>query len=651
VAALAALTTLSPRIAAAAVVCAASDLCAPGANPCSIAGTRDVGPGCHLDFGTRDVVLTGTLQASAAGGSFRVSAGSLTLTAGKVRALGPTGNAGGEVTLTVAGAFRMAGSGPTLDVSGAAGGGFLTVDAGSIEVLSGSIGADGTGTEACGGLVTLQAHAGPLVLAAPLRATGNSLCSGGYAELVGESVELRASVNVTGGDYPGGVAVTANSGDLLLAATASIRANGEQIDFEDGGDGGAISLLAESGSVTLLGDVETDGATPEGEAGSIVVVAGGTVQTTGLLSAQGNGGGSNGGTIEIDGPGGVAIANHVRVSGGSGAAGGEIDVRSDGDVTLAPLKTLQANGGWLGAGGITIRDARTITTAGTIEARASSGGNGGFVSLETCFATVAGALDVSASGGGPAGQNAVKAGVIALSPAARVLATPCTAGACNQLTLSGGAPAVDPLAVVTPLAQVVVDATYNACCGNGTLEPGETCDDANGLSCDGCSRFCRDEPSPPCPSDGNECTLDCTPDADCAYRPRTGEACTDDGNACTTDLCSSAGECRHPTRVCNDGIACTVDACAAGIGCVATPDDARCDDGETCTSEPSFCSEMPMSNFSANSLLSFSVGMIEQRLALPQRSPMPLSVPWICRTPARTAASELATACSVSLCA
>ncbi len=41
--------------------------------------------------------------------------------------------------------------------------------------------------------------------------------------------------------------------------------------------------------------------------------------------------------------------------------------------------------------------------------------------------------------------------------------------------------------------------------------------------------------------------------------------------------------------------------------------------------------------------------MIEVRLALPQRSPMPLSVPWIWRQPARTAVSELATALSVSL--
>ena len=41
--------------------------------------------------------------------------------------------------------------------------------------------------------------------------------------------------------------------------------------------------------------------------------------------------------------------------------------------------------------------------------------------------------------------------------------------------------------------------------------------------------------------------------------------------------------------------------------------------------------------------------MMETRLALPQRSPSPFRVPWIWRAPARTAANELATACSVSL--
>ena len=41
---------------------------------------------------------------------------------------------------------------------------------------------------------------------------------------------------------------------------------------------------------------------------------------------------------------------------------------------------------------------------------------------------------------------------------------------------------------------------------------------------------------------------------------------------------------------------------------------------------------------------------IDEYIALPQRSPSPFSVPWIWRAPARTAASELATPLSVSLC-
>ena len=51
----------------------------------------------------------------------------------------------------------------------------------------------------------------------------------------------------------------------------------------------------------------------------------------------------------------------------------------------------------------------------------------------------------------------------------------------------------------------------------------------------------------------------------------------------------------------------------------------------------------------AHSRFSFRVGISEQRFALPQRSPSPFRVPWIWRAPARTAANEFATACSVSL--
>ena len=49
-------------------------------------------------------------------------------------------------------------------------------------------------------------------------------------------------------------------------------------------------------------------------------------------------------------------------------------------------------------------------------------------------------------------------------------------------------------------------------------------------------------------------------------------------------------------------------------------------------------------------IFSTRFGISEIMLALPQRSPSPLIVPCTWRTPARTAASVLATAFSVSLC-
>src|SRR5262245_28551265 len=76
---LASLFLASALPARAATVCSASDLCPPGMAPCTISGINDVGNACHLDFGTRAITLTGTLQAQTTGSSFSIAAGSLTL--------------------------------------------------------------------------------------------------------------------------------------------------------------------------------------------------------------------------------------------------------------------------------------------------------------------------------------------------------------------------------------------------------------------------------------------------------------------------------------------------------------------------------------------------------------------------------------------
>ncbi len=44
-----------------------------------------------------------------------------------------------------------------------------------------------------------------------------------------------------------------------------------------------------------------------------------------------------------------------------------------------------------------------------------------------------------------------------------------------------------------------------ALCGNGSLDPGEQCDDGNTVSGDGCSASCTIEPFYTCPTPGKAC--------------------------------------------------------------------------------------------------------------------------------------------------
>ena len=118
-------------------------------------------------------------------------------------------------------------------------------------------------------------------------------------------------------------------------------------------------------------------------------------------------------------------------------------------------------------------------------------------------------------------------------------------------------------------------------CGNGVLDPGETCDDANWDDGDGCSNDCLsdetcgngvvdevtgEECDPPGIGAGcsTNCTLlNCTGDADC-----------DDNNVCTTDACDPTAGCTY-TNVsgdCDDGMAWTAgDTCIDGM-CVGSAD-------------------------------------------------------------------------------
>jgi fibro-slime domain-containing protein len=84
-------------------------------------------------------------------------------------------------------------------------------------------------------------------------------------------------------------------------------------------------------------------------------------------------------------------------------------------------------------------------------------------------------------------------------------------------------------------------------CGDGSLDPGEDCDDANTTALDGCSATCTVETTWVCPTPGSQCLP-----LGCGNGVRTPDEQCDDGNAIANDGCSlKSGICSvEPGFVC-----------------------------------------------------------------------------------------------------
>lgn len=584
--ALLAVAGVSATPAHAALVCTAAALCGSGSGPCTIAGTSDVGHGCHLDFGTRAITLTGTLQSQSTSSSFSISAGSFTVNNGKLKSVGTSTESGGDVDVTVSGLFRMEGSLARIDTGAIGGGGAVTITAGTVQLANGKIIANGGGIESCGdgGGVTIGAN-GAVTIDASIDSTAGAACGGGTISISGSSIDVLEPINASGGDAGfAEIELTATNGAITTQSSAALRANGSPVSADTGGNGGSVLLWA-SGAVTLNADVEATGAAVDGSGGTIEIFAGGNVVANEILNVDGMGGFSYGGAIAIEAGGAVTFAKDVRARSGASSAGGTIEIEAGGNVQRTSGGSILADGGALGGGIIEIVGHKGGVFAGALRARGASGGAGGIIAVETCSVDVRSALDVTPGGAAAPGAINLRGGAVAVAATGSMLATGCPSGSpCNTIDVRVGVPTIDPLAILSPSPTIAVDPAIDTCCGNSSIDFGETCDDGNALSCDGCSRTCITETSPPCPSDGNACTNDCSPAQGCTYAPLTGTACAGDGNACTDDVCS-AGTCTHPAASCSDGIACTVDSCQSSTGCHSEPSDALCADGTTCTTE------------------------------------------------------------------
>ena len=275
------------------------------AGPLSIDGTSSTVP-------TGITALTGS---SGNAGNVTVAAGSLNITRDgliSVDTLGGSGSAG-SVTVNVAGAVSIDGTGQSLGTGISSESGFSTGNAGEVRVSAGSLmlsngGQISASTFGAGAGGDVQVSAGVLALS-----------SGG---------EISAS---TFADGPGGnVRVTGNS--LTIAQDGSVSAS----TFGKGAGGGV--------TVGIAGPISIDGT--------------GQTFATGITSASGLGGG-NAGQVNI-GAGSLAIVNggEVSTSTRSKGNGGDIMVNLAGDLvidgsgnasTSSPAgiiaRTLDANGG------------------------------------------------------------------------------------------------------------------------------------------------------------------------------------------------------------------------------------------------------------------------------------------------------------------
>ena len=119
------------------------------------------------------------------------------------------------------------------------------------------------------------------------------------------------------------------------------------------------------------------------------------------------------------------------------------------------------------------------------------------------------------------------------------------------------------------------------CCGDGSAQYGVTCGDGR---CTGSGNTCSSTPTiGSCCGDGtcegSEDDINCA--VDCGVVGCSVNADCDDGNACTDDVCSG-GTCSNTPIDCDDGDACTTDSCSGGV---CSNDPISCDDGDACTTD------------------------------------------------------------------
>ncbi|MCW5891397.1 MAG: hypothetical protein KIT14_12720 [bacterium] len=461
----------------AAAQCNATQLCAPGANPCTITAGCTVPAGATFDIRPRALVIQQGKTLTVDNGSepLTIKADSILFEPGaKIVAKGITmgvGQGGAvrlEATKTLT--LQTTGAGTArIDVNGSFTGGVVEMVAGGDIDINATIVANTGSQDGFGGQIDVVSNGGAVTVRSLLQAMGGGRgengSSGGTLSIFAQNdivVTSAGRLDVSNGDCicdvtldsaNGNVDIQSNSEMNLKAAGAigdggsvsvsagknvnlagkifaTARGSGGDTGY-GGGFGGELDVFA-GGNVTMSGTTQLDGASPDGDGGSADVQAIGAVTVSGVLQAPVTGQGSGGDVF-------IAAGTDLTVS-------NKIDVKADASGGTASMS----------AGGL-------ATISGTVTAKsATTGFAGGAITLTACTINVTstGLLEATGPGAFPAATNLLQASNT-MTISGKILA-----GALNRLEWKVAPPTFVGAASNRVPTPVVAQAPELECCVN-----------------------------------------------------------------------------------------------------------------------------------------------------------------------------------------
>ena len=510
------LTTLGARPSLATM---ASDICSPSADPCVVSATKTVTPGSTLDFGSRALDVQNKGQLVIGSGLMTILAGSVRVESGGDLLGSTTQDTGASIKVMTTGDIRVetGGNGDgTVDVSAGFNPGEIDLIAHGNITIGGSLGSNASNNQGSGGVINVTAD-GNVSIAGPISAKAGLLGLGGeiFAQ-AGGTLTTGALVRADGGDG-GDIELDSLNGDVTTGADVNASAGGTfgdggtvtvlagrnatvngnfllpaaGSDLEGGGTGGDVDVEGTAGTVAINGDIDSSGASPDGDAGEVDIVAGLDYTQAGTVFDQGNGSDSCGGFILAGVGRAFSLSGDMDVSGGF--CGGDLEVDSA-SASLGLSAEMSADAGQ-DAGTVTIF-AQQITNTGKMHATATAtGGIAGIVQLSGCTLNVPSGASIKSDGAN--GENLLQAsgqltigGALSSRPSGH-----------NRFEYRDMSPILQGSATIQPTqdcapAKGCQVTTLPACaasavCGNNIVEFGEQCDDGNTTPCDGCSPTCR----------------------------------------------------------------------------------------------------------------------------------------------------------------